>query len=295
VSLDVSQYVAQTAVAAAREQAEPVGFNLPIEHWSPSSLAMLRRCPRQWQERYIFGRKERPGEAPVTGTAVHKGLERNFEQKIGSGVDLAMVDLLGWYDDEGWEKTIQAEQEKAGAEILWKSAPEQARARGRAMLTSYHRFVSPRIERPVGVEGWVEVDFGLAVPVQGRYDLLEEKTTTDWKTGARKQTKPKEAWRIQAAVYGEATGRPVEFHSITASSERGHVAIVTPLESPALLVQPTVREREQMRISLRALAAEACMYMEIFGTDTAWPTHGRFHDWACDWCGFRSTCPAWEE
>jgi hypothetical protein len=291
--IDIGQYVAD----AARETAlghDPLDFS-PLkdylDHWSPSSLSMLRRCPYQWQQRYIHGRKERPGEALVVGQGVHAALEQNFTQKIKSKQDLDIIDLLGWYDDEGWQKTVDEQQEKAGESVLWddqRKGPEPAKARGRLMLNGYHVAVSPRVQ-PIGVEGKILVDFGLAVPVEGRYDILREASVIDIKTGKAVKRKPQESWRIQAAVYGEATGRPVEFHSVSPSN------VVTPLESPALLLQPTVREREHMRISLRAVSAEACMYMSVFGPDEPWPTHGRFHDWACSYCGFRPTCPAWEE
>ena len=295
MSLDVTQYreAMREALAVEAGEAAVPTWSLPIEHWSPSSLGMFQRCPYQWQQRYIKGRKIPPAEAPFVGSAVHAGLERNFRQKIESHVDLPAVELLGWYDDEGFLKTLGEEMEKGGEEVIWDTSADQARARGRAMIAGYHAAVSPRIQ-PIGVEGKIEVDFGLAVPVEGRYDLLEDRSCTDWKTGRRKRTKPQEAWRIQAAVYGEATGRPVEFHSISAT-ERGAVTIVTPLESEALLVQPSPSEREQMRISLRAISHTACLFMEIFGPDEPWPTHGRWHDWACDYCGFRPTCPAWEE
>ena len=34
--------------------------------------------------------------------------------------------------------------------------------------------------------------------------------------------------------------------------------------------------------------------MEQYGPDEPWPTTGRFHTWACDYCGFRGDCPAWK-
>ena len=124
--------------------------------------------------------------------------------------------------------------------------------------------------------------------------MLFRSSTVDFKTGKQTTRKPKEDWRIQAAVYGEATGKPVEFHSLSASPKTNAVTIVTPLESEALLVNPSEDEREEMRRTMRAISSEACMYMSIFGPDDAWPTHGRFHTWACDYCGFRPGCPAWK-
>lgn len=286
--LDSSQF---TALAIDPQQDWNLGEH--VDHWSPSSLAMLRRCPRQFQERYLKGRKERPAESPLIGTAVHAGLERNFRQKVESHVDIPTVELIGWYDDAGFEETLESEQEKTGYEVRWDTDPESAQVRGRRMLGEYQNVVAPRIQ-PLSVEGSVSVDFGLAVPVIGRYDLLREQSTIDWKTGKAKATTPKESWRIQAAVYEEATGRPIEFHSISATA-KGTVSIVTPLESERLLVAPSVSERAEMRRTLAAVSAEACLYMELLGPDEPWPTHGRFHTWACDYCGFRNDCPAWSE
>jgi len=255
---------------------------------------MAQRCKYQWQQRYIRGRKERPGEAPVTGTAVHAGAERNFDQKIETFADLPAHELLEWYDDIGFPTVIRLEQEKAGTEILWDTGPDHARARGRKMLAAYHQEVSPRVQ-PTGAEGQISTDaFQLAVPMTGRYDVERESSVIDLKTGKRKQSTPKEAWRIQAAVYGEARGKPVEFHSVTAT-ESGTVSIVTPLESEALLLQPTPRERAQMSTSIRTVVAELDLCMELYGPDEDWPTTGRFHEWACGYCGFRLGCPAWEE
>src|SRR4051812_16147041 len=87
-----------------------LSWNLPIQHWSPSSLSMLRRCPYQWQQRYTHRRKARPAEAPVTGTAVHAGLARNFDWKMQSGEDIPTVELIEWYDDEGWSTVLDIEQ-----------------------------------------------------------------------------------------------------------------------------------------------------------------------------------------
>ena len=285
-TLDASQYEVDAALTE---------WNLDpwLDHLSPSSLTMFRRCPRQFQERYLHGRKERPAEAPVIGTAVHAGLERNFAKKIESHEDLPTHELIDWFMDEGFAATVAREQEKAGTDIHWDTDPESARARGKKMLGEYQNTVSPRIQ-PVGVEGSVSVDFGLPVPVVGRFDLLRESSTIDWKTGKSTRRKPQESWRIQAAVYGEATGRPVEFHSISATV-KGAVTIVTPLESEALLVHPSEAQRAQIRRSLQSIAAEMVFDMRLYGPDETWPTHGTLHDWACGYCGFRNDCPAWSD
>jgi len=267
-------------------------WNLPIKHWSPSSLAMLQRCPYQWQQRYLHHRKERPGEAPVTGLAVHGALETNFHQKIGSHEDLPLEGLLEQYMEEIFPRTVLAEQEKNGEEVLWDTSPDDARARGRVMLAGYQNAVAPRIQ-PQGVELVVKADFGLPVPIEGRVDVDREASVIDIKTGKSAQRKPKEAWRIQAAVYGKARNKPVEFHSVSATVKTNKVTVLTPLEEEGLLVSPSRFEQGELERSIRTLSAWACFLMSIYGPDEPWPTTGRFDTWACDYCGYRPGCPAW--
>jgi hypothetical protein len=284
VSLDADQY-------AISHDPEPITWNLPIMHWSPSSLSMLQRCPRQWQERYIFGRKERPAEALFTGTVVHATFEHNFRQKIDSHEDIAIVDLLDWYGEDAFPRLLLEEQEKAGQDIFWESSPDEARARGRVLITEYQSSVAPRIQ-PVDVELKIAADFGAPVPVEGRFDVDRASSVIDFKTGRMAVKEPKEAWRIQAAVYAHAQQKPVEFHTLSAT-KGGKVTVLTPLESEALLVHPTRQEREHQARTIRALSDYACFLMATIGPEEPWPTMGVFHSWACNYCGYRPACPAW--
>jgi hypothetical protein len=290
-ALDATQYGVREQLEASLAGFVPP-WNLPVDHLSPSSLAMADRCPYQWQQRYIHGRKVRPAEAPVMGTAVHAALERNFRQKIDSHEDIPLVELVQWYMDKGFAETVYNEQESSGEEVQWDTGPESTRQRGKYLVAGYHELVAPRVQ-PLAVELECSADFGLAVPVQGRIDLERESGTIDWKTGKQKQMKPKEDWRYQALVYTEAKNKPIEFHSISASVKTNAVTIVTPLESEALLVDLTLPERAEMRRTMHGVVLELCTYMAAYGPDEPWPTKGRFHTWACDYCGFRPGCPAW--
>lgn len=289
--LDAAQYVSDYA-----RTTRGIGWHTELPgHLSPSSLAMFQRCPRQYQERYVFGRKERPAEAPVVGSAVHAALEINYAQKILSKVDMPTAALLDQYSDEVFAAVLTEHQERAGEEIEWDSdgGEVEAKTRGRVMLATYHDEVSPRIH-PISVEGVFSVDMGAPVPVEGRYDVLEERLCRDLKTGRRKQTKPKEAWRIQGAVYNHATGCPVEFHSLSATVNNA-ITIVTPLESEEMLINLTASELAAVRENVVFIAAKIALCMELYGRERPFPTLGRWHDWACSYCGFRSNCPAWEE
>lgn len=288
MSLDIASYLTQAVPLGERE---PIPFNLPIQHWSPSSLGMLQRCPRAWQERYIHGRKERPAEAPLIGTAVHKAVEMNFGQKIESHEDIPLPQLLDYYGDT-FPTVVELEQQKSGDEVKWDTDPDKAQARGKSMLAGYQHQVAQRIQ-PLAVETFISIDLGLGVPIEGRFDVEREQSVIDLKSGKKASYKPSESWKIQAVVYGAARNKPVEFHSVSASASTNKVTVVTPLEAEAMLVQPSAGEREQSLETLKALAALGTFYMAEYGPDEPWPTLGVWHSWACSYCGFRKDCPAW--
>ena len=48
-----------------------------FKHFSASSLRLLRVCPEAFRQRYVLGRKERPGGALTLGTAVHDAIAHN--------------------------------------------------------------------------------------------------------------------------------------------------------------------------------------------------------------------------
>lgn len=292
MSVDFSSYLPPLVLPDEREY-ELVEWNLPIKHWSPSSLAMFQRCPRQWQERYIHGIKARPAEAPVLGTTVHKAVEMNYGQKIESHEDMPLAQLLDYYET-AFPVVVEQEQEKAGEEMKWDTTPEKAMGRGKQMLSAYQSLVAERVQ-PIAVELFVTVDLGLPVPVEGRADVDTEKYLVDLKTGRRALSRPQESHRIQGVVYGKARGKGIEFQSVTISDKAEHPKpkIVTALEEPELFFHPSHQEQAVMEKTLASLSEFACFLMAKYGPDEPWPTYGRFHSWACDYCGYLSTCPAW--
>lgn len=268
-------------------------WTVPTKHLSPSSLGMLARCAFQFQRRYVLGEKERPGEALVVGSAVHSGLERNFTQKIESHEDMPVDVLQEWLLDVGWKATVAEQQERSEMEVEWDAGEEDARKRAVNMTLAYHREIAPRLQ-PLSVEGWVEADFGLAVPVIGRFDVETPERLVDFKTGKQMQTKPKPENRVQAATYQHITAKPIEFHSL-AASKTGKISIATPQLYPELEMRLSRSQLDNTVAIVRGLAALAQHYMDTYGEDTPWPTTGWMHPWACGYCGWRRICPAWSE
>jgi hypothetical protein len=60
-------------------------MELNLEHVSPSSFALHMKCPRQWQDKYLFGNRGPTTGAMFLGTAVHLGVQRLLlEQQMGT-------------------------------------------------------------------------------------------------------------------------------------------------------------------------------------------------------------------
>ena len=263
-----------------------------IQHFSPSSIRMLKICPEQYRQRYILGRKERPGEALTLGSAVHKALGFNFEQKIVSHEDVAPDVVVEYFHDKAWPDALQSDGGES--EIRWDSKPDDARRDGERVTRAYHVAVAPRIQ-PVAVER--RVDFmvpGIAVPFIGYIDWEEETHQTDLKTGKQVTRKPDSNWRFQGTIYTAFTGKPTHFHSLSRAKTP---SIATPLESPDMVVAPHAAQVEQIERVLRDYAAQVEFYFERYGPNDPWPTTGLFMDYrgggACLYCGFRKHCIAW--
>lgn len=261
---------------------------LPIQHWSATSLNMIARCPRQWQARYIWGRKEAPGAARVQGRAQHDTQEYNFARKIETGADLPTEGLIELFHDVSWPKAL--EEVGGPGEVQWDDGPEEQRALGALMVKAYRENVSPRVE-PEAVEQKISVDVhGLPVPVIGYVDVVQKggRPIIDLKTSKSKRTTLKPEWRLQGRIYQLAYGVPVDWHVVTKAKTP---TTWTGLDEPGLL--QVVEHAEETRNMVRTLSSLANHYMTVYGIDQDWPQTGVLHDWACGWCAYKSDCPAW--
>lgn len=252
---------------------------------------MLQRCPEQFRQRYILGRKEPPGEARVLGSAVHVALEHNWQQKIDSHEDVPAQELEEFYADEAWPSTL--ERVGGQGEVVWDSQPEQARDLGLLMTRAYRASTTQRVQ-PIAVEQWGETRIeGLPVPLVGRIDVETETSIVDTKTSKAKRTSLKPDWRLQARVYQLLRpGKAVDYHVLTKAKQP---TVWTPLEAEDLTMLYTHRLAEKTAQHILELASLANYLWELKGPDQPWPQLGIGHDWACSYCGYRSTCPAWTE
>lgn len=264
---------------------------LPIEHWSASSLNMLSRCPRQWQQRYVQGRKEAPGAAVVLGSAFHNAAGFNFQRVIDKGEGLGLTEVVDYFNDFAWPKEIS---DKGGIEeIAWDDQGRDIdgqRALGALMVSAYHENVAPRVQ-PIEVEhGFLYKLEGLPVPLKGSIDVVQipGRPIIDMKSSKSKRTSIKPDWALQGRIYQLVKPEMVDWHVVTKAKQP---TTWTGLDEVGLMQE--LSNREETRKFVLALSSAANAYMATYGPDDDWPQLGVLHPWSCDWCAYRGDCPAW--
>ena len=278
----------------AKAEAEPGLIAQHLPHLSASSIGMLLRCPRQFQRRYLFGEKEKPGENLFVGSSFHETMEWNYAQKIESHTDYPLTDALQYLHDAAIPKVL--EESGGTEEIVWDSDEEKARADLNRITQAYYSRVVPRIQ-PVKAEEKFSLDFeGVEVPVIGYIDTEDADRILDTKTGKQASRKIKPSWNLQGRLYTYARKKPTEFHSVSRAQTP---TIVTALESAEMVV-PMLTDGQYREMEYLVNTAADCIrhFLTVYGRDQDWPTWGAVPDWTrnmlpCDRCGWRAGCPAW--
>jgi hypothetical protein len=256
-----------------------------VQHLSATQLAMFSRCPEQWRQRYLLGKRERPGAALIWGGADHKAHEHNFRQKIQTHEDLPEKEVCEAFAN-AWDTAVQ---ESGGfAEIEWgDEKPSAMKDKGVELAAQYHALVSPLVQ-PVDVEKridhWVD---GVEIPVIGYIDVETERSGIERKTSKRRMTKPKPDWEIQRLIYQQELGKPIELHICV---KTGEVITSRTDNAGALRLEP--KGGNPVDRLIQALAGQMADLYTRYGPDDPWPG-AITHPWACSWCGFRPSCAWW--
>lgn len=122
-------------------------ITLPTPHLSPTQIEMYLRCPKQYEMRYVRGKKSPPGVALIEGSTHHEMLEWNNKHKIAHGEDAKLKDVEGVFFD-AWKR----KQKEIGD---WEGeTPDGVEKRARKLIRVYmtdmaKRFKPIASERPI--------------------------------------------------------------------------------------------------------------------------------------------------
>lgn len=157
---------------------------------SPSQIGSYTRCGEAYRRRYIKGERIPPGVALIRGSAVHKGAEFNFKQKVESHQDLKVSDVVD-YAVANFDDRVRTEgvfvtpgDEKPEQELIGKAKDETVKLTELLMTD-----VAPRTQ-PKAVEERQKIEVPASThDLLGIIDLIDENDfIVDHKTSAKTKT-----------------------------------------------------------------------------------------------------------
>lgn len=243
----------------------------PPTSLSPSRMGEFLKCPMA----YWFHRIARVPEAPkkhlILGTTVHSILEELMTLKPVDR-DLFNVDII----TDRWLDTVKLTDEYLALDDV-----SDFDAKIRRCVTRIFDLIDPAAIRPAGIEIHLEADLD-GWTLRGIIDLLELRDgaliVRDYKTG-----------RVPSERYQRSAMDGIHFYALLIRDVFG----VLPAEVDLLYldgrqriaVTPTERSVRAMRGKARAVkvAIERACETERFGCNVSK---------LCDWCDFKSWCPA---
>jgi len=251
-----------------------------------SKVKMYVRCGEQYRRRYVENESIPPGIALIRGSAVHRGSQHNFDQKVDSHLDLPNAEV-----EEVAIETMRAKIENEGLSL---NEDEMAKGKDavvnegqravRALTGLYCDNVAPRYQ-PILVEKDLELDLGNGTTLTGILDTVaDDGTIVDLKTMSKAPSVGQYDADIQITNYwllymAEFNEEPKHFAIeclIDTKIPKNHTAIQTRQKGD---VEAFVNLTQSV-----AHAIEAGVAIPAYGQDAAW--------WCSKkWCGYWATCP----
>lgn len=242
---------------------------------SPSAVSEYENCPQLYKYRKIDKLPEPPSLDAERGTLVHTVLQDLFEFPSQERTPQTALDLL----PSRW--TAQLEDKPALLEMV--TNEKEWLDRASALLTTYFTLENPTSFEATHREMHLENDFDTDVYLHGYVDRLDiaptgEVRIVDYKTGKS----PKPGWeekalfqlRVYALLYWKNTGVLPRLLQLIYLGD-GRVVKST----------PTMSDIESAEKVLRRVAKDILISIE----KEYWPPKPSR---LCDWCYFKSICPA---
>jgi len=242
---------------------------------SPSAVSEYENCPQLYKYRKIEKLPEPPSLDAERGTLVHTILQDLFEFPSAQRLPQTAIDLL----PSRWSTQLEGKpelKEMVANEKEWLD-------RATSLLTTYFTLEDPSTFEATHREMHLENDFDTDVYLHGYVDRLDiaptgEVRIVDYKTGKS----PKPGWeekalfqlRVYALLYWKSTGvLPRLLQLIYLGDGR------------MVKSNPTMKDIESAEKVLHRVAKDIFISME----KEYWPPKPSR---LCDWCFFKSICPA---
>jgi putative RecB family exonuclease len=242
---------------------------------SPSAVSEYENCPQQYKYRKIDKLPEPPSLDAERGTLVHTILQDLFEIPALDRTPEAAIDLL----PSRWSAQLESKPEL----LEMVSNEKEWLDRASALLSTYFTLENPTTFEATHREMHLENDFEENVYLHGYVDRLDiaptgEVRIVDYKTGKA----PKPGWeekalfqlRVYALLYWKNTGVLPRL-----------LQLIYLGDGKVVKSNPTMRDLESAEKTLHRVAKDIFISIE----KDYWPAKTSR---LCDWCYFKSICPA---
>ena len=242
---------------------------------SPSAVSEYENCPQQYKYRKIDKLPEPPSLDAERGTLIHTVLQDLFEVPAGDRTPKTAIDLL----PSRWSAQLANKPELLGMVTDEKEWLDRASS----LLTTYFSLENPTTFEATHREMHLENDFDTNVYLHGYVDRLDiaptgEVRIVDYKTGKA----PKPGWeekslfqlRVYALLYWKNTGVLPRL-----------LQLIYLGDGKLIKSTPTMKDIKSAEKVLRRVAKDIFISMET----NHWPPKPSR---LCDWCYFKSICPA---
>lgn len=247
------------------------------DYLSHTQINMYRRCPKQFEFRYVKGIKRAPTSALVLGSSVHRGIEHNYISKYKKKKAAPMDEVMDAYAD-------LFDKSKGGADFEGKK-PSTVKDVGYQMVQAHYTNLAPTVQ-PISLP---EQEFNIRMPgvtksIKGFMDVRAitkaGKTIIDNKTAGRKKSDIEVVTDDQLTMYAYAE------KLITGEAPKAVAFDIMINSSGKVSTQRSVTRRGPARFKAleeTVQQVESGMKAGIFP-----PTSNSM---ICSWCGYKDLCP----
>lgn len=244
--------------------------------FSASSVNTYIRCGKQWEFAYVYGIKSPPSLRAVIGMAAHEAVEINYRQKMASGVDLPVDDVLDAFSDAFDRIVVDAVPDD-------KEATPDGKDSGIKTVDLYHREVASTVH-PVLVEEQIQFKVN-GVPFSGYIDLVDtRRQIRDLKTV---KSKPSRA-DYSLNMIGYAIGYRQAFGEQESAVQLDYV-----VRTKQPYYHPVPSDGPIPDTAISAFADVVTGVADAVQKGVFLPTG--LNTGACSWCGYKEVCKPYKE
>jgi CRISPR/Cas system-associated exonuclease Cas4 (RecB family) len=242
-------------------------------HLSATQISMYKRCPKQYEFRYIKGLKQPPDSKLIVGISVHKGVEKNYIHKFATKKEENKNVVMDAFSQEFDEQKKKLD-----------SVEGDAKDTGYRMLETHYTKLAPAVQPIAQPEFGFEIQIpGLKRKFVGYIDVLASMlkipaVVLDTKTTRRKMSQ----W--DADISGQLTSYVYAVKQVLKKNAIAGLDVVVATKGGI---------NEQRFITARDPAQLGSFEKDTLEVERAIDS-GLFYPvndaQTCSWCGYNSRC-----